>query len=250
MMGAVMGRRARAGTAPATYVSKLGSREWRYLLGTLALVLISVAVLYGLSQAFLPGIAADRLRNSLEQHAQGVRVSVSASPAVELLFGHADKVEIQINQLYPGTSSRSLGDLLARTREANVLDASVRRLYTRVIELENVSLHKRGSRLSLAATVTRAALDAALPGDLRLNTSDPNAQTLALTATAKVFGHKVSGRALIMAVASRLEIAPNYPVLGLFHVTLFSDPRVSVDSVRAVERDSSYTFIVYGHLIS
>lgn len=248
-MGAVIGRRIRAGTASATYVSKSGSRELRYLVGSLALLSVSVAVLYGLSQAFLPGIAADRLRNSLEQHAQGVRVSVSASPAFELLFGHADRVEIQIKQLYPGTSSHSLGDLLARTREANVLNVSVRHMYTRVVELENVSLHKRGSRLSLSATVTRAALEAALPGDLRLNATDPNAQTLALTATTKVLGHTISGRALIMAVGSRLEIAPDYPVLGLFHVTLFSDPRVSVDSLRAVEHGSSYGFIVHGHLI-
>jgi hypothetical protein len=212
-------------------------------LGAGILVLIG---LLGVAQAILPGIAASRIRDSLARDGQGVHVSVSAFPAVKLLFGRADSVSVRIHRLDAG--GRRLGDLLARTRSVDRLHAGVGQLYSYGLELDGVSLEKVHGRLQGQATVTRRALEAILPVGLSLLASRQSSQAFALTATAQILGQPLSATALVQVNQGRLELIPELPLLRFLTVTLFADPRVAVDSIDAGGGGGAYTFSATGHL--
>ena len=217
--------------------------------GGVAAIAAGVVVL---GQVVLPAIAAARLRASLRRaDAHDVQVSVRALPAVKLLLGRADNVSIRIGDLRttPAPSGpQSLGGLLAGTAASTDLDASVARLYANRIELDAVSLVKRGPQLSARATVSRAAIAAALPPGLALSLTPGTGSGLSLTASASVFGQPLSASALVQPVGGRLEVVPQLPLLDLLRITLFADPRVSVDALQVVAHGGGYTVAAQGHL--
>ena len=223
-----------------------GRRPGRRACFALAAALL-LAAAFGVSQVGLPGIIATRLRSSLQSHATDVRVSVAASPAIELLFGHADHVSVSISQLRSSSSS-GLESLLDRTAATDDLDATVARLYTHGLELDNVSLTKRGAQLAASATLTRVALDAALPVDPSLTVTSTGPQALSLAAQTTVFGHAISATAIVQARNGKLLLAPDAPILSQLSITLFSDPRVSVDALTVIAHGGAYTFSAQGRL--
>src|SRR5579875_1753548 len=91
-------------------------------------VALGVLIVLAVGQIVLPRIATDRLTASLARNGQGVHVSISAFPAVELLFGNADSVKVRISRLVAG--SRHVGDLLTRAGGVSSLDARVGELET------------------------------------------------------------------------------------------------------------------------
>ena len=212
---------------------------------TVALPLLFLLA-YVLGQMLLPGIAADRIRDSLETHATGVRVSVTADPALELLLGHADAATVHIDQLYPGQNHRSVHDLFARIGETTDLDAYVREAFVSGLAIDDIHLTKRGSRLAGSATVTAAALDAALPLHLRVAEANPNASTLLLSARVDIFGHKLGGTASVKVERGQLVIAAANPLLAFLHATIFDDAHVRVETISAHAFDGGYTFVASG----
>jgi hypothetical protein len=205
-----------------------------------------VVVSLGVCQAVLPGIATRRLRSSLEKSGDGVRVTIRALPAVKLLFDHADSVTVHIAQLRPSGRHGSVGALLERASHTVRLDATVGKLFVGGLELNDVSLQKRGSKLYMQASVTRAALESALPANIRLVGTSENAKALDLGVTADVFGHSISASARLLVHDGALEISPAAPVLDLFRVTLFADPQVAVDAVRMRTHGETYVFAAEG----
>jgi len=226
---------------------RAGSRIRTRAALALGAVIVLLIGLLGLAQAILPGIAASRLRDSLARSGEGVHVSVSAFPAVKLLFGRADSVSVRIHRLDTGGQGR-LGDLLARTRSADRVQAGVGQLFSHGLELDGVSLEKVHARISAQATITRGALARALPVGLSLVTSRESSRAFALTATAQVLGQTLSATALVQASDGRLELRPELPLLSFLDITLFADPRVAVDSIGAGGGGGSYTFSATGHL--
>ena len=85
----------------------------------------ALAVL-GALQLILPGLAADRLRQRLAKSGQVIEVRVSAFPAVELLWHHADSVVVRMGRYRSGASD--LGSSLAGAADVGTLDASVQEL--------------------------------------------------------------------------------------------------------------------------
>jgi hypothetical protein len=141
-----------------------------------------------------------------------------------------------------------LGDLLARTARTGRLDATVRHLSSDGLDLEDVSLQKRAGQLSATARLQRSALEHALPIDLRL-VDTHSRKTLDLDLTAKVLGRSITAAAQVEARKGRLQIASSLPLLSLFHITLFADPRISIDAVSAADRGSSYEFQASARLV-
>ena len=225
---------------------RAGSRIRTRAALALGAVIVLLIGLLGLAQAILPGIAASRLRDSLARSGEGVHVSVSAFPAVKLLFGRADSVSVRIHRLDAGQGR--LGDLLARTRSADRVQAGVGQLFSHGLELDGVSLEKVHARISAQATITRGALARVLPVGLSLVTSRESSRAFALTATAQVLGQTLSATALVQASDGRLELRPELPLLSFLDITLFADPRVAVDSIGAGGGGGSYTFSATGHL--
>jgi len=78
-------------------------RATRIALGTAATV---VAVL-GLTQLLLPGIVAQRMRDELGRYGVVKSATVSALPAIELLWGHAQSASVRPG----GVEARASGNL-------------------------------------------------------------------------------------------------------------------------------------------
>lgn len=217
-----------------------------FIAGAVTGLALLLVVVYELSQLILPTIAADRIRDSLTTHATGVQVSVSATPALELLFGQADSVTVHIDQLYPLRKRATLGGLFARIGNTDDLDASVQHAMIGGLALQHIVLTKRGTQLRGHATVTRAAIASALPLNLRLAEQNPNPHTLLLSGSTSVLGHTITGTAIVTVEGGSLVIAPDVPLLGFLHLTLFDDPRVDVQTVSARSDGDAYTFAATG----
>jgi hypothetical protein len=207
--------------------------------------LLLIVLLLALSQALLPGIVAGKLRSSLDGAATGVHLSVRASPALELLFGHADDVDLSIGELRP-TGRANIKALLERTRETGSLNATVAKLITEKLELDDVSVVKRGSGITTSAAVNRTALAAALPAGFTLAPAGGGSHAVQLAVHIDLLGREISAEALLEARNGNIEIVPSSPLLP--SVTLFSDPQLAVDAVGIVAHGDSYTFSAHGHL--
>jgi hypothetical protein len=222
-------------------------RRVKRLYAAAGLVVLALVVLAALSELLLPSLAASRLRDSIAKNGSDVHVSVKAEPAVKLIFGSADDVDVRIGELRSGRGN--LADRLASTAKTDRLDATVKTLLTHGLRLENVSLRKRGRTLAAGASVTRGSVSAILPRAIRLDERGAGANTLALTATVRAFGRVVRAKALVRAVDGRIVLQPDSTLGRLFHVTLFGDPRVHVDSIDSARTlDGRYTFAARGHL--
>jgi len=94
------------------------ARAWRIgaaLLGAVVLALV-------LTQLFLPKIAASRIASHLRKYGTVHSVSVSAWPALELLWRHADSVTVRAGSLR--MTPDQTGKLLGEAREQAVREAS------------------------------------------------------------------------------------------------------------------------------
>jgi hypothetical protein len=212
-----------------------------------ALVAFATAMaVFVASQAFLPGLVAGRLRDDLTPFASDVSVSVRASPAIELLFGHADEVKMDIGTLHARRQA-SVPSLLAQLRSTTNADARVARILTpNGVHLENVAFGKRGAKLVGSAAITPAEIRAALPAGISLTAVGSRSHTLVVSASLNVFGHTLSASALVEAVGGKMVLVPTVPLLP--SITLFSSPQVAIDSLELNTEKGTYLFSARGHL--
>jgi len=211
------------------------SRAARVALATAGgLILLIVA-----SQLALPPIAEHRLRDRLERSGTVERVEISAFPAVKLLWHRADDVTVRMGRLRTG--SGNFADLLARTGDADDVDASVAEQRILTLRLLESHLRKRGDELTMGATVTDADLRAALPPGFDLRPVAPGDGALVFEGTADLFGRSFTGQAVVSARDGRLQLQPNVPFGGLLSVTLFADPRIEVLGVGVRNRPNGFT---------
>jgi hypothetical protein len=184
-----------------------------------------------LAQLFLPGIAAQRLRDDLEKSGTVLEVKVSAFPAIQLLWHHADSVVVRMGSYRSGVGD--LGSTLAGAVDAGTIDASAQQLEVGPLTLLGGTLRKRGSELTGAATVTEADLRSAV---FFLDNVEPIASEdgrLTLRGTASFVGLTATVDATVAAQNGALVVAPDVPFGGIATLTLFSNPHVDVQSVSA-----------------
>ncbi len=222
----------------------------RRAIRTLAITaVVFVALALTLSQLLIPPIATDNLRSSLERNGRGVSVQLSAFPALELVFGQADAVKVRIRRLVSGRSH--VGGLIASAADVGSLDARVGQLDTHGLELTNVSLTKHGAQLAASSTVTRAAVQAALPLNLVVLPSSVGAPGIVVRGGVDVLGQRVSGTAEAQAVGGQIVLRPAESglasVLNSIHITVFSNPAIWVDRVNAVSTGSAYRVSAAAH---
>lgn len=225
----------------------------RLLAGGLAVILCLLVA----AQVALPRIATDGLRSRLGRHGEVLAVSVSAFPALELLWGHADSVTLTMrsygsaptatpdaaalqqtdptgsaNQLDP---QMRLANLLASTASTNSLEARIEHFRSGRVSLNEVVLTKHGSQLEASGLLTSAALRAALPDLLTLvPLSSPRGELL-FRAGADVLGVRASVAARLVAHKGAVVIQPDLVGLfpSFFSITIFRDPRILVESVHS-----------------
>lgn len=183
------------------------------------------------AQLLLPGIAAQELRDDLEQSGTVLEVRVSAFPAIKLLWHKADSVVVRMGRYRSGASH--LGGTLGRAADADSLDASAQELDVGPLTLRNATVRKRGTELTGSATVTEADLRSAV---LFLDNVEPVASgngRLTLRGTASFLGLRTTVDATVAAKDGDLVVAPDVPLGGIAAITLFDNPHVQVKSVSA-----------------
>ena len=186
---------------------------------------VFVAALFLAAQLLLPGYAEDRLRDDLTGEIR--RVEVRAMPAIKLLFGRADRVEVEMGEVRTG--QRDLADLLARTADTDELDAQAAVLRVGPFVARDARMTKRGDALRGEAAVRTDELTAALPVEIGLRPVESADGQLVLEATAG----PIAVRARLSARDGALVIAPDGLLGGFAALTVFSDPRVQVRGVGA-----------------
>lgn len=190
-----------------------------------------VVVVLVVAQLVLPGIAADRLRSDLERRGTVLEVKVSAFPAIQLLWRHADSVVVRMGRYQ--SAAGQLGQRLASASGVGKIDASVQELDTGALTLRDAVLRKRGSVLTGTATVTEADLRSAVPFLQNVQPVASSEGALIMRGTASLLGVTATVDAVVAARGGALVVAPNVPFGGIATVTLFNDPHVQVQSVGA-----------------
>lgn len=208
-------------------------------LAVLALALVA-------TQLVLPGVAAERLRDELAPTGRVTHARVEALPALKLLFGRADRVEVRLADARAATGE--VAGLLDSTRRTGELDARVDTLHLGPLTLRDLRLRKAGTSLDAEAAVTEADLAAALPVEVGLRPVAAGGGTLVLEATAPALGSTVAVRARLSARDGALVIAPDGLLGGFASLRLFEDPRVRVTGVGARTRPGGFTLTVRGRL--
>jgi hypothetical protein len=197
-----------------------------------ALALIAVLLLaIVLAQLFLPGIAANRISSRVARYGSVQKVSVKAWPAVELLWGSADSVRVRASRL--SLSPAQTARLLWEARGASNLELSAGSLREGPLALTDANLRKRGDALSAHASITRAAVKAALPEGFEVALLGSGGGKVRVRASGGLFGVGASVDAVAGASEGKLIARPlEFPLNGLA-MTLFSDRHLYVQGVGA-----------------
>jgi hypothetical protein len=202
-----------------------------------AFVVGSLLLLVVLAQVFLPTLAARRVRDRVARYGTVRSVSVSAFPAVKLLWGKADTVDVSAGALSVQLSQ--IAALLWEAREASSMTVTAAAAtLTAVPDLpdgltvDDLRMEKHGSAIRASATLTQQQLDEALPSGFHIEPTASGGGQIEARASGGLFGVQASITALVKPLEGRLVAEPRgFPLASLGTVTLFSDTRLKVGSV-------------------
>jgi hypothetical protein len=205
-----------------------------------------VILLLVVAQLVLPGIAAQRIRDQLSKSGRVLEVSVSAFPAIELLWHQADKVVVRMANYRSG--SGKLASLLDQSADVGTLDASAAELTTGLLTVRNATLHKRGNVLTGSAGVTESDLRSAVPFLQSVTPVASSNGQLTLQGTATVLGVTATVPATVAAENGALLVRPDIPFGGALTVTIFKDPHIDVQSLSATPTATGFSVSARGRL--
>jgi hypothetical protein len=233
---------------PGPGVRRARRRRTAVLAASGLAALLAALVLVG--QLVLPGIAADRVRTTVGRYGPVRSVSVSATPAVELLWGGADRITVIAGSLRMAPSQ--LADLEQRLRgvaraqlRAGRLDLALSSAVQGSIGLSDVRLTKEGRLLTVRGIVRERDLRLALPAGISVTGLEGAEGALRLTLEGGLAGVRVSGEAQVGAHEGAIVAWPvGVPLASLVAFTVFSDPRIAVESVSAVPAEGGYAVTV------
>jgi hypothetical protein len=211
-------------------------------------IAVPIALAVVLAQVFLPALAAKRIMDRVARYGTVKSVSVSAWPALELLWGKAGSVTVRAGSLT--MTSTQIASLLAeahkvRDMKVNADEARIRVAgLPRGLTLSQVQMEKHGSSIQAVATLTQPQLDEALPNGFHVEPVASGAGQVEVKASGGLFGVQASIDALVKPLEGRLVAEPQgFPLAGFGTVTLFSDPRLEVQSVGVqVQRAQPLTY--------
>jgi len=159
-------------------------------------------------------------------------VHVQAFPAIELIWHHADRIDISLARYR--SPSTQVGSLLSQAGGVGEIDVEADDVELGLLRLHDAELRKRGAELSGRARVSEADLRAAVPF---LDNVQPVASAggqLILRGTASLLGLQATVDAVVAARDGALVVAPAVPFGGIATITLLDDPHVRVQAVGAV----------------
>jgi DUF2993 family protein len=191
----------------------------------------TVLVVLGLAQVFLPKLAASKISSRVGKYGTVEHVHVSAWPAIKLLWGDADSVEVRASRLRVTPSQTA--KLLAEAHGISDLDLSSLSAKEGSLALSDVSLHKNARALSAHAFVSQADVRAALPEGFGIELLRSSEGEVEVRASGGLFGVGASVNAVAQASDGKLVVHPRGLLIEALKLTLFSDPRVYIERVEA-----------------
>jgi len=194
-----------------------------------ALAIAAVVVVIAVSQVVLPRIAAGDVRTQIEADGEVLSVKVSALPAIQLLWHHADTVTIRLGDYR--TPPSDVPGLLLEARDVGTLNVSIRTLRSGELTLRDVTLTKRGSELVGSARIEDADLRAALPLIESVTPISSSDGQLRLRGTGGAFGITATVTAVVTATDGKVVVSPAGLLGDIFKLTVFDDPGIYVQSV-------------------
>jgi hypothetical protein len=206
-----------------------------FLAGGLVLILV-------LAQVFLPGIAANQIKGRVARYGTVQSVSVSAWPAVKLLWGSVDSVTVRARSLKVSLAQTAKLLWEARGVSDMKLTASSAQAGSS-LRLSDLSFSKRGKGLTLQARLTDADMRAALPEGFGVQLLGSEGGKVEIRASGGVFGVGAAVDAVASASDGKLVAQPQGFLLGGLQLTLFSEPHIYVEGVGArVEKEQPLTY--------
>jgi hypothetical protein len=179
-------------------------------------------------QFALPPIATLIMRGRLGD-ARIEQASLSAFPAIKLLWGDADKVTLRLSSdyLHTGNVDGALGEVAGVT----TVDARVGRMTVGPLIMHDVSFQKRGARATMSLRVDERDLRAALPIIKSVTPVSSGDGQLTLRGKVNILGLEPSVDTVLAARNGRVVIAPTGLIGAIATITVFSDPHMYVNSV-------------------
>lgn len=201
-----------------------------------------------LAQAFLPSLAAKRVSDRVARYGTVKSATVSAFPAVELLWGKADSASVSAGTLT--VTPAQIASLLWEAHNVSDMTVVADAASLRIAAIPNglmvsgVRMEKHGSAIRASATTTQQQLDEALPNGFHVEPVASGGGQVEVKASGGLFGLQASIGALVKPLEGRLVAEPQgFPLAGLATVTLFSDPHLKVESVGVrVDRRQPLTY--------
>jgi hypothetical protein len=204
-----------------------GGKVARIALG----VVVAVVLVLALAQVFLPGIAASRIRKRVEKYGTVSSVSVTAWPAVELLWGRAGSVDVRAGNVRLSTAQ--MAELLRQARGAESLHVTAESLKAGPLQLEDATLQKHGGGLAASAWASAAAVQDALGRGLEVRLLRSGGGQVELSVTGGLFGVQASVQAVAEAAEGKVVLHPRGFLLETLKLTLLDEPGVYVEDVGA-----------------
>jgi hypothetical protein len=206
-------------------------RASRWRLKLLLSLVGAVGLLLVLAQIFLPRLAAGRVSSRVGRYGTVESVSVSAWPAVKLLWGSVDSVRVKAKSL--ALSPAQAAKLLWEARGTASMDVSAERVQVGSLRVTDATLSKHGSALSAQAMTSEADVKAALPAGLGVRLLRSEGGEVEVQATGGLFGVSATVNAVAGASEGKLVAHPLGLLVEGLQLTLFSDAHVYVEGVGA-----------------
>lgn len=211
----------------------VGVTGWRRiaLWGVAGILLLLV-----LAQLILPRIAASVVSSKVGHYGKVLSVSLSAWPAVKLLWGDVDSVKVKTGALHIETAQA--GKLLWEARSTARMEVSAQSVQVGSLRVTHAQLLKRGDALSASAQATEADVNAALPSGFSVKLLKSEGGAVEVQASGGLFGIGASVNAVGEASEGKLVAHPLGLLIEGFRLTLYSDPHVYVEGVGASQLGS------------
>jgi len=193
---------------------------------------VAVVILLVVAQLVLPGIAEKQLRDRLGRSGTVESVQISAFPAIELLWNHADRVVVRMRNYHSGTAH--LGSLLSEAGGVDAVDATAGTLTAGLLTVRDAVLQKRGDGVTATAEVTESDLRAAIPVLQSVVPVASGGGELTLRGTATLFGVTATVDATARAQNGQILVTPDVPFGGFATITVFANPAVEVQGIAAI----------------
>jgi hypothetical protein len=191
----------------------------------------AILLLLVLAQVILPRIAAGVISSRVGRYGKVQSVSLSAWPAVKLLWGDVDSVEVKAGALH--IEPAQAGKLLWEARSTARMEVSAQSVQVGSLRVTHARLTKRGNALSATAEATEADVNAALPSGFSVQLLKSEGGAVEVQASGGLFGIGASVDAVAQASEGKLLAHPRGLLIEGFRLTLYSDPHVYVEGVGA-----------------